>query len=100
MNAKPPVNDDVVYIHAAVEGWKEDNLFRDELVRSYYPREIAGAIWKAISWTTSASVCAVLEMVSEGDLPAQGFLKQEDVPLDLFLKTRTGSLFEKNQGTA
>ena len=99
VNAKPPVNDDVVYIHAAVEGWKEDNLFRDELVRSYFPREIAGAMWKAISWTTSASVCAVLEMVSEGDLPAEGFLKQEEIPLDLFLKTRTGSLFEKNQET-
>ncbi len=100
VNAKPPVNDDVVYVHAAVEGWKEDNLFRDEWVRSYFPRELAGDMWKAISWTTSASVCAVLELVSNGDLPAQGFLKQEEVPLDLFLKTRTGSLFAKNAGTA
>jgi saccharopine dehydrogenase-like NADP-dependent oxidoreductase len=96
VNAKPPVNDDVVFVHVAVEGWKEDNLLREELVRSYFPRKIAGGMWKAISWTTSASVCAVLEMVSNGDLPAQGFLKQEDIPLDLFLKTRTGSLFEKN----
>ena len=96
VNAKPPVNDDVVYVHAAVEGLKEDNLFRDEWVRSYYPREIAGSMWKAISWTTSASVCAVLEMVSQGNLPDRGFVKQEEVSLDLFLKTRTGSLFEQN----
>lgn len=94
VNAKPPVNDDVVYVHAAVEGWKGKKLFRDELVRSYFPREIAGGMWKAISWTTSASVCAVLEMVSKGDLPDKGFLKQEEIPLDLFLKTGTGSLFD------
>ncbi len=93
VHAKPPVNDDVVYVHAAVEGWKSKKLFRDEFVRSYFPREIAGKAWKAISWTTSASVCAVLEMVSEGALPSQGFLKQEDISFDLFTKTRTGSLF-------
>jgi saccharopine dehydrogenase-like NADP-dependent oxidoreductase len=96
VHAKPPVNDDVVYVHAAVEGWKNKKLFRDEFVRSYFPREIAGKAWKAISWTTSASVCAVLEMVSKGALPSQGFLKQEDIPFDLFTKTRTGSLFEPN----
>ncbi len=99
VNAKPPVNDDVVYVHAAVEGLKEGHLRREEWVRSYFPKEIAGGVWKAISWTTSASVCAVLEMVSEGDLLAQGFLKQEEIPLDLFLKTRTGALFAQNQKT-
>jgi len=97
VHAKPPVNDDVVYVHAAVEGWKNKKLFRDEFVRSYFPREIAGKMWKAISWTTSASVCAVLEMVSKGVLPSQGFLKQEDIPFDLFTKTRTGSLFESHE---
>ena len=93
VHAKPPVNDDVVYVHAAVEGQKGENLFRDEFVRSYFPREIAGKEWKAISWTTSASVCAVLEMVSQGDLPSQGFIKQENISYGLFTKTRTGSLF-------
>ncbi|GJL78750.1 MAG: saccharopine dehydrogenase [Nitrospinaceae bacterium] len=100
VHAKPPVNDDVVYVHAAVEGWKKKNLFRDEFVRSYFPRKIAGQVWKAISWTTSASVCAVLEMVSEGNLASQGFLKQEEIPLDLFNKTRTGSLFSSQTKTS
>ena len=97
VHAKPPVNDDVVYVHAAVEGWKNKKLFRDEFVRSYFPREITGKMWKAISWTTSASVCAVLEMVSKGALPSRGFLKQEDIPFDLFTKTLTGSLFESHE---
>jgi saccharopine dehydrogenase-like NADP-dependent oxidoreductase len=75
VNAKPPVKEDVVYIHASVEGWKKGFLSRDEFVRAYYPMEIAGLKWRAISWTTAASACAVIEMVNSGDLPARGFLK-------------------------
>ena len=49
VNAKPPVKEDVVYVHAAVEGWENGELRRKEFVRSYYPREIARQTWKAIS---------------------------------------------------
>ena len=48
----------------------------------------------AIAWTTSDSVCAVIEMVRDGSLPEQGFLKQEEVSLTPFLQTRTGRLYE------
>lgn len=92
-NAAPPVNDDVVYVHAAVEGNKRGGLFRDEFVRAYTPRQIGGKAWRAISWTTAASVCAVLEMVERGDLRGQGFLKQEEIPLEGFLATRTGRFY-------
>ena len=94
VNAKPPVKDDVVYVHVAVEGWKEGKLTRDEFVRSYFPKEIKSRVWKAISWTTAASVCAVIELVSQGSLPNKGFLKQEDLSLDLFLNTPTGQFFK------
>lgn len=97
VNAKPPVNDDVVYMHAAVEGQQAGKLLREEFVRSYYPIEIAGQMWKAISWTTSASVCAVLELVARGELPGKGFLKQEEIPLEKFFKTPTGSLLGGEQ---
>ncbi len=93
-HAKPPVDDDVVHIHVSAEGTTDDQLMRQEYVRSYYPIEITGRTWRAISWTTSASVVAVIEMVSRGDLPEQGFIKQELIPLEPFLRTRTGSLFE------
>jgi saccharopine dehydrogenase (NAD+, L-lysine-forming) len=94
VNAKPPVKADVVYIHAAIEGWKNKELKRKEFVRSYYPKEIAGREWNSISWTTAASVCAIVEMVSTGDLPDSGFLKQETVPLETFFNTSTGSFFK------
>ncbi len=95
VNAKPPVNDDVVYVHAAVEGWRKGQLLREEFVRSYYPKMIAGKLWKAISWTTASSVAAVVELASRGEVPGRGFLRQETLPLEKFLDTPTGANFNK-----
>ena len=92
-HAKPPVDDDVVFVHAAAEGWVEGRLGRKEFVRAYYPVEIKGRARTAIAWTTAASVAAVIEMARSGALPSQGFLKQETIPLDRFLETRTGRLY-------
>jgi len=93
VNAKPPVSEDVVYVHASVEGWINGVLSREEFVRAYYPVEIAGRPWRAISWTTAAAACAVVEMVANGSLPGKGFLKQEEIPLSAFLKTGNGRLY-------
>ncbi len=92
-NAKPPVKEDVVYVYAVVEGWKKDTLLRDEYFGAFYPKEIGGHTWRAISWTTAASIAAVVEMVADGAMPSTGFIKQEDIPLEDFLKTDNGSLY-------
>ncbi|GMQ96058.1 MAG: saccharopine dehydrogenase NADP-binding domain-containing protein [Gammaproteobacteria bacterium] len=92
--AKPPVDDDVVQLHVSAEGLRDGDLQRQEFVRSYYPREISGERWTAIAWTTSASACAVIELVRDGRLPSMGFIKQEDIPLDDFLKSQTGRLYD------
>ncbi len=91
--AKPPVDDDVVYVHAAAEGWADGRLGRKEFVRAYYPVEIRGKSRTAIAWTTAGSAAAVIEMVQSGALPKEGFLKQECVPLESFLATRFGRLY-------
>ncbi|MCF6179569.1 MAG: saccharopine dehydrogenase NADP-binding domain-containing protein [Geopsychrobacter sp.] len=93
VHAKPPVSDDVVYVHTSAEGWKHGNLVREEFVKAYRPVEIAGRQWRAISWTTAASACAVIELVSNGSLPDQGFIKQEEIDLDKFLATNNGRLY-------
>ncbi len=92
-HAKPPVDDDVVYLHVAAEGWADGRLGRREFVRAYYPIEIRGKLRTAIAWTTAGSAAAVIEMVRSGALPQQGFLKQESVPLESFLATRFGRLY-------
>lgn len=95
-DAKPPVQDDVVYVYAVVEGWKNGQLAREEFYRAYHPRLIDGRAWRAISWTTAGSVAAVVELVADGLLPQQGFIKQEDIPFSAFLDTQNGQFFRQS----
>ena len=94
-NAKPPVGADVVYVHVSAEGTIDGRLQRQEFVRAYRPRQVAARQESAIAWTTAASAVAVIQLVHDGVLPQRGFLKQEEIPLNAFLSTSTGSLFER-----
>lgn len=94
VTAKPPVDDDVVYLYAAVEGDGPDGLTRREHVRAWHPRLLAGRWWRAIAWTTAASACGVVELVAREKLPDTGFLRQEDVAFADLLSTTTGRLFD------
>jgi len=91
-NAKPPVNDDVVFLHAAAEGTIDGELQRHNHIRTFYPLELDGRTWRAISWITSASVVAMVELAATGRLPNTGFIRQEDVRLDDLVDTRAGAL--------
>jgi saccharopine dehydrogenase (NAD+, L-lysine-forming) len=93
VNAKPPVSEDIVYIHVSAEGTIDGAQERREFVRGLKPLEIAGKQRTAIAWTTASSVVAVIEMVRDGALPSSGFLKQEDIPLGTFLKTKNGARY-------
>lgn len=97
--AKPPVREDVVYVYAVVEGWKGAELAREEFYNAYHPVVINGKEWRAISWTTAASVAAVVEMVANGDLPQRGFIKQEEIPFNAFCKTKNGGMYVKYTGS-
>lgn len=92
--AKPPVQEDVVYVYAVVEGWKNDHLEREEFYHAYSPKIIDGQHWRAISWTTAASIVAVVELVADGKLPQNGFIKQEEISLESLLNTTTGQFFK------
>ena len=83
----------MVYIHIAAEGTTDGQLRRHEFVRAYRPTIIGGTERTAIAWTTASSVASVIEMVSTGELPQSGFIKQEDIPLDSFLDTKPGRRF-------
>jgi saccharopine dehydrogenase-like NADP-dependent oxidoreductase len=78
-----------------VEGWKKKKVSRSEYFNAFYPIEIQGKKWRAISWTTAASLVSVIEMVANGKLPNKGFIKQEEIPFQEFLKTNSGKLFLK-----
>lgn len=90
VTAKPPVKQDIVYIHVSAEGEIAGRLFREEFVRSFRPIEIAGKERTAIAWTTTSSAIAVVELVRAGVLPQSGYLKQEDIKLDMLAQTFSG----------
>lgn len=94
MNALPLVDDDIVLVYAAVEGVMDGMLRRKEFSGSYRNIRLEGKDWRAISWTTACSIAAVVELVSEGKLKKKGFIKQEEIPLDLFLASDFGSMYE------
>jgi saccharopine dehydrogenase (NAD+, L-lysine-forming) len=90
--AYPPVRDDLVVLYAAAEGSRAGRGAREEFVRLYRPRSIAGQLRTAIAWTTAAGAVAMVELLARGDLPSAGLVRQEDVPLDVFLTTSAGQL--------
>ena len=97
--ALPPDDQDRVLVHASVQGPKKGRMLTQEIVADYLPLEISGKSRTAITWTTAASIVAVVELVANGKLPQKGFVKQEDIPLDQFLETSTGRLYAKNHPT-
>jgi saccharopine dehydrogenase-like NADP-dependent oxidoreductase len=98
--ACPPVRDDVVVVYAAAEGSHEGQLRREEFVRMYRPREIAGAVRTSIAWTTAVEVVGMVELLAQGALPTTGFICQEDIPLDAFLQTSAGRLLTDEYSNA
>jgi saccharopine dehydrogenase-like NADP-dependent oxidoreductase len=94
-DAYPPVRDDLVILYAAAEGNSGGRSAREEFVRVYRPRIVAGATRTAIAWTTAAGAVGMIELLAAGSLPDAGFVCQEDVPLDAFLATKAGQMLAR-----
>lgn len=85
---------DRVLISVSVSGWRADGgrLEQRSHVRTIDGREDRSAI----QLTTASSACAVLDLLAQGALPSQGFIRQEQVPLAAFLGNRFGSLYAQD----
>jgi saccharopine dehydrogenase-like NADP-dependent oxidoreductase len=94
-DAYPPVRDDLVIVYAAADGQGGGQRAREEFVRLYRPRIVAGDTRTAIAWTTAAGAVGMVELLVEGSLPGSGFVRQEDVSLDAFLATSAGQLLAR-----
>lgn len=94
-NALPIVDEDIVLVYAAVEGEIQGRLYRKEFSESYGKIAINGQDWRAISWTTACSISAVVDLVSNGKLAQKGFLKQEEIPFEVFINSHYGSMYER-----
>jgi saccharopine dehydrogenase-like NADP-dependent oxidoreductase len=89
-HAIPLTFQDVVITFVNVSGRKDDQFVQVSDARKIYHQEIAGRHWSAIQLTTAAGICAALDLHVTGHLPAQGFVRQEDVPFEEFIANRFG----------
>ncbi len=92
-NALPSTDQDVVIVFVTVSGRKNGRLVQETYANKIYAGSPFGTPMSAIQITTAAGICAVLDLLVEGHLPQRGFVRQEDIPLDLFLANRFGAVY-------
>lgn len=97
-NALPTTLQDVVIIFVTVSGLRGGELVQETYAHKVYSRRVDGVLRSAIQVTTASGICAVLDLLAEGQLPAQGFIRQEDIPLDTFLANRFGRAYAMDDG--
>jgi saccharopine dehydrogenase-like NADP-dependent oxidoreductase len=91
--ALPFTYQDVVLVYVTVTGEIDGRFVQDTYAHKVYNKEIGGKTWSAIQITTSAGICAMVDLLANGKLPAKGFVKQEDVDFTDFITNRFGSYY-------
>ena len=94
--AIPITHQDVVLVFVTASGWREGRLTQESTARKIYSRTIDGRLMSAIQITTAAGICAMCDLLVQGRLPQQGFVRQEEARLSDFLVNRFGRLYETN----
>ena len=92
-HALPSTLQDVVIVFVTVTGMKKGRLVQETYANKVYGQKINGIDRSAIQVTTAAGICGVLDLLAEKRLPQQGFIRQEDVPLQDFLSNRFGKIY-------
>jgi saccharopine dehydrogenase-like NADP-dependent oxidoreductase len=98
--AIPMTTQDLVLVFVTVTGHKRGRLTQESWVRKIYGRHVNGVLLSAIQLTTAAGICAMVDLVTSGALPARGFVRQEQVPLEQFLANRFGRYYGAEAGIA
>jgi saccharopine dehydrogenase-like NADP-dependent oxidoreductase len=99
-NALPTTLQDVVIIFVTVTGMKKGGLVQETYANKVYGQRVNGVERSAIQLTTAAGICGVLDLLAEGRLAQQGFIRQEDVSLEAFLNNRFGQVYATRQPRA
>lgn len=91
--AIPNTDQDVVVVMANAIGEKGGRLCQEAFSIKVY----GDGGGSAIQATTAASLCAMVDLFAAGHLPRHGLVRQECVPLPLFLANRFGAIFRQPQ---
>ena len=93
----PLTYQDVVLVFISVSGLKDGQLVQESYANKIYSKTINEKLWSAIQITTASGICTVLDLMAEGKLPQQGFVKQEDVLYDDFINNRFGQHYARSE---
>ncbi|MGN6144081.1 MAG: saccharopine dehydrogenase family protein, partial [Mesorhizobium sp.] len=97
-SALPATMQDVVIVFVTVSGRKNGRLLQETYANKVYSQRVGASVRSAIQITTASGICAVLDMLADGSLPAKGFVRQEDIALDTFLANRFGHAYAQHEG--
>lgn len=93
--AIPMTRQDVVLIMCSASGWRQGLYSEETNARKIYHRQVGSEHWSAIQLTTAAAACVAVDLFREQKLSVKrGFVRQEDVELDLFLANRFGEYYK------
>ncbi|HYD99699.1 MAG TPA: saccharopine dehydrogenase NADP-binding domain-containing protein [Alphaproteobacteria bacterium] len=91
--AIPMTRQDVVLVFVSATGQQDGRLMQQTYAKKIYNAEINGQIWSAIQITTSAGICAMVDLLLDGKLPQRGFVRQEDCKFSDFISNRFGKYY-------
>ena len=84
-------------IFVTVSGRNKGQLVQETYANKIYSRNVDGRTLSAIQITTAAAICTVLDLLVTGELQQSGFVRQEDIPLKVFLENRFGRAYAKQE---
>jgi saccharopine dehydrogenase-like NADP-dependent oxidoreductase len=89
----PLTQQDVLVLFITVTGTKNRRPVQESYVRKIHHGTVMGRQDSAIQSASAAALCALVDLLREGKLPAKGYVRQEDVTLSDFLDNRFGECF-------
>ena len=98
-NAVPATRQDVVVVFATASGLRNGRLVQQSFSARINGSDAADGL-TAIQLTTASAVCAALDLVRTGKLPARGFVRQEQIALRELLANRFGRLLVNDAQSA
>jgi saccharopine dehydrogenase-like NADP-dependent oxidoreductase len=91
--AIPTTQDDVIVTVCVAIGIENGKLVEKTDARRIPACEIDGKHWTGIQITTAAGVCAVLDLLRDGKIPAKGVVRMEDIRYEDFMANRFGARY-------
>lgn len=92
--AIPTTKEDVVLIFCSASGLINGKLQQNTQVKKIYHQKLLGKHLSSIQITTASGLCAVLDLFVEGKINETGFIKQEDIPYEDFIKNPFAEVFK------